>query len=117
MYLSLLDLMRRQTGRFALEPTALPELHWREEGGELILRVALHGIDPRSLQVQVSESAIALAGHRSEEERVEGPDFYRASASFGLFSRTLPLPARVIPRESRLTWRESDVLEIRLRKA
>ncbi|MFZ5815132.1 MAG: Hsp20/alpha crystallin family protein [Bacillota bacterium] len=118
MFLSLLDLMRWQTGR-PLREMALPagvEPEWREEGAHLVLRVPLEGIDPSSVQIQVSESSLSLAGCRTREERLEGPGWYRSSASYGAFARTWPLPARVRPRESQATW-QGAVLEIRLRKA
>lgn len=122
MFLSLLDLMRRQTGLAPEFLTGLPaaapgSTPWLEEDLDLVLRVPLPGIDPTSVQVQVSESLLSLAGQRTHEERMEGPNFYRSSAAFGAFARTLPLPARVIPRESRAAWLDGEVLEIRLRKA
>ena len=130
MFLSLLDLMRHQHGWPFPELAAQPPLHralpalpaleqtqWAEEGADLVLRLPLKGIDPRSVQVQLTETSLTLAGHRTQEEVVEGEGFYRASASYGTFARTLPLPARVIPRQSKATWLQGEVLEIRLRKA
>lgn len=120
MFLSLLDLMRHQHGWPLPERAALPvppQAQWAEEGADLVLRLPLKGIDPRSVQVQLTETSLILAGHRTQEEQVEGEGFYRASASYGAFARTLPLPGRVLPRESKATWLAGEVLEIRLRKA
>lgn len=117
MMLSLLDLLRAQGARL-LPDSAMPAWpDWAEEGEDLVLRLPLPEIDPRSLQVQVSETGLSLAGHRTREERVTGQGFYHASASYGAFARTLPLPVRVVPRESQAIWREDGLLEIRLRKA
>lgn len=130
MFLSLLDLMRQQTGWPLPESAALvpragvtggypryDQAPWDDEGADLVWRLPLTGIDPRSVQVQVSETSLSLAGHRTHEERVEGEGFVRSSASYGAFARTLPLPVRVLPRESKATWTAGEVLEIRLRKA
>lgn len=117
MMLSLFDLMRQQAGRFLPDAALPPWPEWVEEGPDLVLRVQLPSIDPRSVQVQVTETSIGLAGYRTREERTEAQGLYQVSASYGGFARTLPLPSRVIPRESRAAWRENGLLEIRLRKA
>lgn len=126
MFLSLLDLMRQQAGWPLSAPVAPAPLDrvfapaqtdWIDEGAHLVLRVPLAGMDPKSVQVHLTESSLTLAGHRTHEEQVEGAGFFRASASYGSFARTLPLPVRVIPRQSTATWLDGEVLEIRLHKA
>jgi len=117
MFLSLLDLLQQQGGWPPLPSPSLPAPEWREEGGALVLRLHLPGIDPRSVQVQVAESRLTLAGQQTHEERVEGQNFRRYSASYGAISRSVGLPARVVPRETRTAWLPGEILEIRLRKA
>lgn len=125
MFLSLLDLMSHQEGwsrpaHLDKGLTGLPfpaQPEWTDEGRDLILRAQLPGINPRSVQIQVTETSLSLAGYRTHEERVEGEGFYRASAAYGGFARTFPLSVPIVPRQSRAAWREGEVLEIRLRKA
>jgi HSP20 family molecular chaperone IbpA len=118
MFLSLRDLIGQQTG-WPLPETAMDTLEPAlvDAGPELLLRLPLTEIDPRSVQVQVSETSLQVAGHRSREETVEGPGFFRSSTAFGAFARSWPLPVRVIPRECRAAWAGGGLLEVRLRKA
>lgn len=117
MMLSLFDLVRQQGARLMPDSFMPPLPDWEEEGADLVLRLPLEGIDPRSVQVQIAETGLSLAGHRTYEERIESPGRNHISASYGAFARTVPLPARVLPRESRALWRGNGLLEIRLRKA
>ncbi len=117
MYLSLLDLMRQRSGWLLPDLPVLTAPNWAEEGADLLLRLPLPGLDPQSVELQVTESMLTVTGHRTHEERVEGQDFYRASASYGAVTRSFRLPVRVIPRETRVIWQAGDLLEIRLRKA
>lgn len=117
MMLSLLDLLRQQGGRLMADRAMEPWPDWVEEGAELVLRLSLPGIDRRSVQIQVSETGFSLSGHRSQQQELERPGYYQSSASYGSFVRTLPLPVRVVPRQSRAIWRQNGLLEIRLRKA
>jgi len=106
--------MRRQLLRAEASPL-IPL--WEEDAHSLAVRFRTTGLDPQSIQVQVSEFALAISGHRTREERVEGPGFFRFSATAGAVARTFPLPCRVAPGSATMSWRSPDELEVRLRKA
>ncbi|HEY8347974.1 MAG TPA: Hsp20 family protein [Symbiobacteriaceae bacterium] len=110
MFLSLLDLVRHR-GAFALPALAAPTVQIEQVGGSLWCRTRLPGIDPRTVQVQVRETSLALAGYGTMEERTQGPDFFRAQSAMRSFYREVPLPARVDPHRCVMQWR-GDVLEI-----
>lgn len=116
MYLSLLDLMRRQRELFRADISPLTPW-WEEDAHSLTVRFRTTGLDPKSIQVQVGEAGLAVSGHRTREERLEGPGFFRFSATAGAVARSFPLPCRVVPGATTLTWRSPDELEVRLTKA
>lgn len=117
MYLTLLDqLMRRQPRMWPAAGPALTPV-WEEDAHSLTVRFRTTGLDPRSVQVQVSEYGLSVSGHRTHEERLEGPGFFRYSAAAGAVARSFPLPCRVVPGATKLQWRSPDELEVRLIKA
>jgi HSP20 family molecular chaperone IbpA len=116
MFLSLLDLMR-QAGQLLPSATAVsPAFELHDGGDTLRLRAVLPGIDPKSVQIQVSETSLAIGGHATLEERTEGPDFYRMQAAVRQVYRELALPARVDPHRSTAQWETDDVLVLHLPK-
>lgn len=117
MFLSLLDLLRQQGGWLGHEPIATGEPEVTEQGNGLLIRVNLPGVDPKSVQVQVTESSLTYGGYRTQEERVEADGYYHRSSSWGAFARTLALPERVVPHFTQALWLDDEVLEIRLVRA
>jgi len=118
MFLSLLDLLRQQApAGLPMDRSFTPPISWRDEGTHLVLEVDLKGIDPRSVRVQLTETSLGLAGHRTQEQRVEWPGCVHSSASYAAFYRTFPLPVRIVPRLSEAKWLDGERLRIRLRRA
>lgn len=113
MWLSLLDLLRSEGPLQSLEQ---PGIQVEEETSHLLITTLLPGIDRSSLRVQVGERSIALSGWGTREERVEGPNFRRSSASTRSFLQRVALPVRVVPAGARMAW-EGDQLRLRVPKA
>lgn len=109
MFLSLLDLVR-QSGALLSNPLAgaAPSLEVADLGDALQVTARLAGYDPRTIQIQLGETSLAIGGQSTREEKTEGPDFCRTQSSRSSFYRTLPLPARIDPRRAQSQW-ESDV--------
>lgn len=115
MFLSLLDLLRQQGGATFSEPA--PAMSLEDQSGALMLRAALRGYDPKSVQVQLTESSVAISGRRTVEERTEGPQSYRYEMAVSRFYRELPLPCRINPRGAAARWEVEDMLVLHLPKA
>lgn len=118
MFFSLLDLLR-QTGDLParLRSGDSPQITLHDEGEMLLLTARLHGIDPRSVQVQITESHLAIAGARTVEERTEGDSFVRMQSSVSSFYRVMPLPVPVEPRQAASQWQADGMLLVTLPKA
>lgn len=113
MWLSLLDLLRAEAPLQSLEQ---PGIQMEEDGSHLLVTATLPGIDRSSLRLQVGERGLAISGWGRREERVEGPNFRRSSASTRSFVQKVALPVRVVPAGARMAW-EGDLLIVRLPKA
>jgi HSP20 family molecular chaperone IbpA len=118
MFLSLLDLLRQTQGLMVSQavPAMDPDVAMTDQGDHLLVRVPLAGIDPRSVQVQLTETSLAIAGHRTEEKRTEGPDFFQLQSAVSSFCRQLPLPVPVLPRQAAARWEGDQHLLLLLPK-
>ncbi len=56
------------------------------------LRVALPGVDPSDLKVNVQGNLLTLTGERKLEKEMKELDYLHREIHYGVFERTLPLP-------------------------
>ncbi len=64
--------------------------------GDLVVRVELPGVDPKTdVAITIEDDVLIVKGERSSEEEVEEKDYYRMESSFGAFERHLPIPEGV----------------------
>jgi HSP20 family protein len=56
------------------------------------LRVALPGVDPNDLKVNVQGNLLTLSGERKLEKEMKELDYLHREIHYGVFERTLPLP-------------------------
>jgi HSP20 family protein len=84
------------------------------EGGELVVRAEIPGIDPaKDLDIHISEGALHISAERRQQATTEDRDCYRSELPYGSFSRTIPLPSDA--NESKLTAScHNGILEVRL---
>ena len=88
-----------------------------ETSEEVVVSAEIPGlVDKDDLEVGVTEDSITIKGEiRREQDRRE-ENFALAERFRGQFSRTLSLPARVVPEKAQASYR-NGLLEVRLPKA
>jgi HSP20 family protein len=106
MHRELDDLFARLFGQEGTPATYRPEtgaVAWwpaiesYARGGELHVRVALPGVDPKDVEVTVSDDHLTIRGERkAKTEEKEGGRYVREFA-YGAFERTLALPDGIDP--------------------
>ena len=92
-----------------------PALEMIEDKGHLIVRFDLPGIDPKSVDLQLTGDRLTLSGERKFEAR-QDVSYLQREQVYGKFSRTLQLPCDVDEKNVRATY-ENGVMEIDLPKA
>jgi len=81
----------------------LPALELEETEKHWIVRAELPGIDPRGVEVTVTEAAVRIAGEKRSESGRGGYLF--TERRFGCFERRVTLPGPVDPARARATFR------------
>lgn len=62
-------------------------------GGDLVIRVELAGVDPEDVDVTFHESVLTISGERKKD--LEDVDFYVHERFYGVFRRSMTLPAGI----------------------
>jgi HSP20 family protein len=74
---------------------AMPHLDLIEHEKEILVRVALPGVDKKDLKLDLSGDLLTIAGERRQDEKTEEGEVYRAEIACGAFTRTIRLPEAV----------------------
>ena len=114
--------MEDMFGRFPAWPWGERERGWApavdmvEREDELVLRADLPGLEEKDIEVTVQDGGLTIRGERKEETEEKKENYYFSERTYGLFSRTVPLPAGVDPDKVKATFKKG-VLEVHLPKA
>ncbi len=99
-----LETMRRQFDRFFEDAFGVTEVargEWmpaaelHDNGDTLSLRLAIPGIDPANLDIQVTKDAVRIAGERRSEKQENKEGYVWSEVRYGKFSRAIALPVEV----------------------
>ncbi len=95
-----------------------PVIDVGETDESVFVKAELPGVDPKDVDVNVSDDVIELRGE-VKEEREEGSEdtgFYRRERYYGTFERSIPLPVKVKQDEVKAQYKDG-ILSITLPKA
>jgi HSP20 family protein len=110
------DFFTRRPGR-TLAPTVWePAVELFETEDDVVFRAEMPGIDPKSVDVTVSEDTLAVKGEARAEHEQKGRSYYRRELRYGAFERTVALPVSVQADQAKATFK-NGILEIRMPKA
>ncbi len=84
------------------------------EGDTLVIRAELPGIDPaKDLELTIDDGVLHIHADRREETRAESRQGYRSELRYGVFTRSLPLPAGADGKDIDASY-TAGILEIRV---
>lgn len=81
------------------------------EGGMLVIRFELPGVDLEKVEVNVAGDLLTVSGSREETYEKKGRTFMRREVSYGSFERTIELPAGVKSEDLKANYKDG-VLEL-----
>lgn len=121
------DMNRLFDGLFS-RPLPMPALFEAAEGGQWIpaidvadepqhihVRAELPGIDPKQVEVNVTEDRLVISGEKKHAESRTGNGWKRCESQYGAFSRAIPLPDPVDPATVTASF-DNGVLTVELTK-
>jgi len=93
-----------------------PPLNIYNDSESLIVLAEVPGIDPKTLDLHVTDDTLTLSGERTLPELPEGASYHRRERDFGQFRRTLTLPEKVDSKRVVASCKDG-ILEVRLPRA
>lgn len=99
------------------EPGAwLPAIDLSDDPQRIQVRAELPGIDPKQVDVDVTEDRLVISGEKKQAATKTGNGWTHTESHYGAFSRTIPLPDPVDPAKVTASF-ENGVLTIELAKS
>jgi HSP20 family protein len=89
------DSFFKRTGRTEEEGEYLPALDVCETKDQILVKAEVPGVDPKDLDISLSDGILTLKGEKQEHEGEERVSCHLTERSYGAFSRSIQLPASV----------------------
>ena len=92
-----------------------PALDVSETPKEVLVKAELPGMDPKEIDISLSQNVLTLRGEKKQEKEEKDKSFHRIERSYGAFSRSVQLPSDVDPEDVDATYKDG-VLQLKLKK-
>lgn len=102
--------------RWEKEFETVPAVDMFDKDDEIVVKAEIPGIDKENIKISVSDNVLTIKGEMKKEEEVKEEDYYYAERSYGSFSRSLTLPAKVAEDKIKAEYKDG-ILEVHLPKA
>lgn len=124
---ALRDEMRQLFDRFFSEPFSPlswpgldfgmhePRMNLAETDEHVTVTMELPGVDPKDVDVQVSEQLLTVRGEKSDESEDKRKNYHYVERSFGSFQRSIHLPSPVDPDQVDASYK-NGVLTVQIAK-
>src|SRR5712692_3773460 len=93
-----------------------PAVEVFETDHDVVIRAELPGIDPKNVDITVTDNALTLQGEATAEHEENGRNYYRRELRYGSFIRTLALPDAVKGDQAKASYK-NGILEIHVPKS
>ena len=97
------------------EEMETPKVDLYEKEGKIIAEVAVPGLKPEEINVEVEDNFLKIEGKKEEKKEEEKKGYYRKEISTGFFRRIIPLPEE-IKKESVQATLDDGILRIVMEK-
>ncbi len=92
-----------------------PSVDVIETADTVVVKAEIPGIEPKEVDISVSNETLTIKGEKKEEKEEKGKTFYRVERAYGSFSRTVSLPSAVVADKAKAEYK-NGILEIILPK-
>src|SRR5438552_3806745 len=72
-----------------------PAIDMYEKGDDIVVDVALAGIDPEKVQIDIEDNVLNIEGRLEQKTEVDEKNYYRKEVRAGSFHRMVSLPSNV----------------------
>ena len=73
-----------------------PDIDIAETDNDIIVKAEIPGVDPKEIDISITEDTLTIKGEKKEEKEDKGKSFYCIERSYGRFARSIDLPTQVL---------------------
>jgi HSP20 family protein len=107
---------RPQKGDFQGEGEWQPPIDVAETESELVVNVEIPGMDPKDIDISLSEGTLTIRGERKQEKENEEEDYHFIERNYGPFSRSIQIRREIESNNISASYK-NGVLRITLPKS
>ncbi|HSB04211.1 MAG TPA: Hsp20/alpha crystallin family protein [Thermodesulfobacteriota bacterium] len=96
--------------------TWMPNLDLSETKNEIIVKAEIPGLDPKDIDISLSEGVLTIKGEKKQEKEEKDSNFHLVERSYGSFTRLVRLPKEVKGEKISASYKDG-VLKITLPKS
>jgi HSP20 family protein len=93
-----------------------PAIEAYETDHDVVVRAELPGIDPKQVEISVTEDTLTLKGEARTEQEEKKRNYYRRELRYGAFVRSIALPSGVQGDKASASYK-NGILEIKVPKS
>ena len=93
-----------------------PRVDVEETDKEIVVKADLPGVDPKDVDISVTEGALVIKGEKKEKREEKGKNYQRTERFIGQFYREVPLPPGTDPEKITATS-SKGVITVTIAKA
>ena len=93
-----------------------PAIEAYETDGDVVVRAELPGIDPKQVEISVTEDTLTVKGEARTEQEEKKRNYYRRELRYGSFVRSIALPSGVQGDKASASYK-NGILEIKVPKS
>lgn len=83
----------------------LPNVEVFETDKEVVVNAELPGLDPKDVDVEISEDSVTIRGETSTSSEVKEDTYFHSERQYGKFERTIGLPDLIKDKEAKATFK------------
>jgi HSP20 family protein len=87
-----------------------------ETDQEVLVKAEMPGFEAKDIDLTLRNNLLTLKGEKKQEKEEKGENFFRSERSYGMFTRTIALPAQVVQDKVNAKY-DKGVLTVRLPKS
>jgi HSP20 family protein len=93
-----------------------PSVDVSESQDKIVVKAEAPGIDPKGLDISLSNGVLTLKGEKKKEREEKGENYHLVERGYGSFSRSVRLPAEVAEDKVKASYKDG-ILTITLPKS
>ena len=83
----------------------MPNVEVYETDKEVVVNAELAGLDPKDVNVEITQEAISLSGEVSRSREIQEDNYFSSERQYGHFERLVPLPNLIMDQEAKATFK------------